>query len=348
MQKNTRYFVIDFLKLVAIIGVIIIHTSTAFIDRSVNFSPQFDVLVFINQIFRFSVPLFFASSGVILALIYNKHFSTLTFYRKRLVRIFPPYVFWFLVYYFFVFPHSFSSIFSDTFLKSFLYGTASYQLYFIPIIVILYFLFPIFIKFKDIFLSKFFLSLLAALTIIFLSFVFYADFKPTSISPFRGTLYNIFPFLLGMYVGVHYEKMSKLFNRHKRKFYILSVLSGAILFIEALMLFAATQADRFLRDQWRFTVIFYTCFASIALFNVYNLRFKAAQKPIETLSRLSFGVFFIHVLILDMLLKQIVNPYQLYTFLGFALVTIATLGISFGLVFIISKIPFVGRLISAT
>ncbi len=348
MQKTTRYYVIDFLKLTAILGVILIHTSTAFIDKSIHFSLQFYFLVFINQLFRFSVPLFFAASGIILALIYNKHFSTITFYKKRLLRILPPYIFWFLVYYFLVYPHPLSKIFSESFIKSFLYGEASYQFYFIPIIVILYALFPIFIKFKEIFLSKFFLTFLAIVTVIFLSFVYYGNFKPTSISPLRGTLYNIFPFLVGMYIGVHYEKVSKLFYKQKTKFLFLSLFSGLLLIAETLSLFAITNADRFLRDQWRFTVVAYTCFVSVSLFNIYDTYLKKFQMPIEYLAKLSFGVFFIHVCILNIALKQLVQPFNIYTLGGFIVTTMLVLGVSFGIMAIVSRIPYVGKIISAT
>src|SRR3990167_4455719 len=102
-----RNYTVDFLKLIAIIAVIVIHVSTAFLDRSTPFSFSFDLLLFINQLSRFAVPLFFAVSGYLLAAHYKEVAHPLNFYKRR-ARILIPYFVWTLIYFLIVFPHPLS------------------------------------------------------------------------------------------------------------------------------------------------------------------------------------------------------------------------------------------------
>lgn len=362
-----RNFAIDFLKTVAIFAVILIHVTTPFLDKFVPFSFSFDLLLLLNQFSRFAVPLFFLSSGFLLALKYTNTFSIIPFfsfekkannsqplesnigefYKKRVLRILPPYLFWVLIYYLFVFPHSFQSLFSWTFVNSFLTGNASYQLYFIPGIFVLYLLFPFFIKYKSFFLSKSFLISFFLFACIILSFIYYANYKLPLYPPFRAAFYNAFPFLIGILSALYFEKTKQIMRRYFTFFVSAGIILGSIIFSESFYLFKEFQFKRFLIEQWRPSVMMYGIVSAVVFTGIYETYLKTYSKQILFLSKFSFGVFFIHVAILDLIIP-VVNFLNLFNLPGFFLSLIAVFTLSYGIIYIVSKIPKIGSIISAT
>src|SRR5258708_3540298 len=103
-QKQKQYNpAIDLLRISAIIGVIFIHTTTKTLEASNYDLVKIPWTLFLNQIFRFAVPLFFMISGFVLELNYPFHVNYFTYLKKRCVRILMPYIFWSAIYYFFVY-----------------------------------------------------------------------------------------------------------------------------------------------------------------------------------------------------------------------------------------------------
>lgn len=132
---------IDILKLLAVTAVILIHA--------------FPNVVVLNQICRFSVPLFVALSGYGLVMGYShKSLNLVDFFRKRLLRLLPWYLFFatldiLTITYIF---HQNTAIYRDLPLwKLYVLGRADIHLYFVPMIFQLYLLFPLlFFLFKKI------------------------------------------------------------------------------------------------------------------------------------------------------------------------------------------------------
>lgn len=137
---------IDILKAIAIIAVILIHTTSIsfrFIKpENINYYLIFD------QILRFSVPLFVATSGFLLAAKYlNQTLEIKEFFQKRALKLIPLYLVWTGIIYYYL--HYLSaehqaqfSVFQIIFL-----GKADYHLYFVPMLFQLYLLFPIVLYF---------------------------------------------------------------------------------------------------------------------------------------------------------------------------------------------------------
>ena len=340
-----RYYEIDFLKLIAIIAVVLIHVSTAFIDRSSPFSFDFFILVTLNQISRFAVPVFFAASGLLLALHYSSIPSPLHFYKRRL-RLLVPYTFWVLIYFLIIFPHPLKDIFQVNFIYQYLTGSPSYQLYFIPTLFILYLLFPLFINYKKLLLSK---KLLVTLTIfesILLSTTYFTDSQIPLFSPIRIALYNLFPFVLGIYAGLNFEKTVKIIHVAFTSCIALMTLFGTITITEALSMFTSSGNGNFLRNQWRMSVMFYSVACFVVFYVFDNKYLKRWNKMILSLSALSFGVYFIHIAILDFYLK-IIDAYKFFNLTSFIFGFIIISGLSFLLNFIFSKIPYIRTLSGA-
>src|SRR5579872_6838550 len=129
---------VDLLRILAILAVVFIHTTTRTLEASRYNIPTLSWTLFLNQIFRFAVPMFFLISGFVLELNYNSKIEYKIYAKKRVSKIFVPYVFWSFFYFLFVYPVWHFSVFSLSFIYILITGNSSYQLYFIPVLIIFY------------------------------------------------------------------------------------------------------------------------------------------------------------------------------------------------------------------
>ncbi|MBI3342386.1 acyltransferase [Candidatus Curtissbacteria bacterium] len=137
-----RIAAIDILKALAIIAVILIHTTSVSFNYVKLASIQ-NLLIF-DQFLRFSVPLFVATSGYLLAIKYlNQNLKLSEFFQKRALKLLPSYLVWTAIIYIYLHyfthePQQHYSLFEIIFL-----GRADYHLYFVPMLFQLYLLFPV-------------------------------------------------------------------------------------------------------------------------------------------------------------------------------------------------------------
>ena len=88
---------IEFLRGVAILAVIGVHTTMYFVGTPVTWLTLANL--YLDLIFHYAVPLFIAISGYVLALKYAQNFDLGHFYRRRLGNILPPYLLASLLFY---------------------------------------------------------------------------------------------------------------------------------------------------------------------------------------------------------------------------------------------------------
>lgn len=276
-MKNMRVVAIDNLRLISILGVILIHTTTRnleLVNLDITLLPT---IFFFNQVSRFAVPLFFLIAGFNLELDNSL--------RKRLRKILLPYIFWSLVYYFFVFTRH-----STNFFSALLSGNSSYQLYFIPSLIILYFLFPLFHRL----VSK---PLITSTLFIIQLYLLYTDYfvKPLSFFyPLNIALLNYFVFTLGTLVARHQKQLLVSASRFKYLLLIITIALGVYVFYEGKTQYLSTHNYLAYYSSWRISIFFYTL-------GIFSIFFSLMSKIILPLSQLSFSVFFVHVLILEIL-----------------------------------------------
>ncbi len=145
MNKRLQEF--DLLRVATALAVIAIHITAGYIFT-------LPLAYYWNHMVRFAVPLFIVMSGFLLchADLGAKALPTSVFYRKRLNRVLLPYILWTCFY------SSLNAylsglgnltIFLTTLSKNLLWGTGYYHLYFIPIIVQLYLLYPLLRKWLE-------------------------------------------------------------------------------------------------------------------------------------------------------------------------------------------------------
>lgn len=92
-----RYYYMDVLTILATIAVVFLHTSEYAFSNQTSDS-RWIVAVIIQVTFIWAVPIFFMMSGAHL-LDYRERYDTATFFRKRIIKIFMPFIFWSLVWY---------------------------------------------------------------------------------------------------------------------------------------------------------------------------------------------------------------------------------------------------------
>ncbi|HVZ67561.1 MAG TPA: acyltransferase [Patescibacteria group bacterium] len=341
---NERNYAIDFIRLFAILGVVVIHVSTAFIDRAVPFSVNFYIYNLINQLTRFSVPLFFLISGFLLASKYDNITSPINFYKRRLDKILIPYFFWSLFYYLFIFKNPVSHLFTKGFLNNLYTGDTSYQLYFIPAIIVLYLLFPFIIYFKKYLLTKWFIVLLLIFTAVLLTNTYYQNINIPIDTPFRLAFYNLLPFLVGIYAAIRIKNLNIFIKNMIIPFIISAFIFGFTVFGESTYMFSKTHIDDYLRNQWRISVLLYGISLAPILYYFYPTLLRKYEKTIYYFSGFALGVFFVHVAILNFLL-EVIDNYKLYSFPYFILTLIIITTLSFVFSIALSRIKFLNRIL---
>ena len=89
---------IDVGKALGAVAVVLIHVSAYAMQNIKTFNSTYKVALILNQLSRFSVPIFVLLSGVGLGLSYKKNMGYLKFLKKRLGKLIPAYIFWGLIY----------------------------------------------------------------------------------------------------------------------------------------------------------------------------------------------------------------------------------------------------------
>lgn len=335
---------IDSLRILCILGVVLIHTTTRTLEAAKFNLSDFPVSIFLNQIVRFAVPLFFMISGFVLETNFDGKSGYFSFIKKRFSRIFIPFVFWSAVYYLFVYNQN-----HDNFLRVILTGDASYQLYFIPTLCIFYLIFPFLHKIYKIISNKIFLTLL----FIFQIWLLYQDYFVTEfrlVDPLHIAILGYFFFIIGI-IAARNKDAINLFV-HKWKVLLLLATSGMGIYVfwEGFSRFLATGNFLSFYSQWRPSVLIYTILIGLISFHLFEktkLQFSAVVK----LSRLSFLVFLIHVIVLETTWS--IAGKSLFNLAGTSLAGKilfdpvffgVTAGVSFLVAFIIHKIPKLYRL----
>jgi surface polysaccharide O-acyltransferase-like enzyme len=339
VEKKNRYIpAIDGMRAIAILAVIAIHTTTKTLSASSDI-PGFTVTFFINQTTRFAVPLFFMISGFVLELNYSFNQNYFAYFKKRLSKIFLPYLFWSLIYFYLVYPHPMTSFWPLR--DALLYGTSSYQLYFIPALLVFYAFFPLLHLFYR-FLANKWIMLVLGITQMYLLYQTYYV-RPLSIPyPFAIALLNYYAFLLGMVFSHHQDFLQRI-TRWKIIIGILSVVLAVAVFIQGRTLYLKTHNYLYYYTQWRPSILLYTVVIAALMYILFN-KLNLNVKIIQTFSRLSFFVFFIHVLVLEQFWsfigKKIVGGEIFFNLLFF----FAVAGISYVVAYSAHKIPFLSKI----
>lgn len=334
---------IDFIRTISILAVILIHTTTRTLEASKYNLIGFPGTIFLNQVARFAVPMFFLISGFVLEISWDDRLNYFSFIAKRLSKIFIPYIFWSVLYYLFVYNQN-----HDNFLRVILTGDASYQLYFIPTLCIFYMAFPLLHKVYKYLAIPIVLIFLGALQTWFL----YQDYfvKPFRYEdPIHFALLAYFFFIVGIIASRNVDQIKLFINKWKYIIFSGAILSGLYVFWEGRSRFLATGNYFNFYSQWRPSIMIYTILIGLSFFIIFEKLIK--PNFLQKLSKLSFFVFFIHVVVLEKFwsligknLFDLMSQNSLGKILFDPIFFIITASISFFVAFIIHKVPKLNKI----
>ncbi len=348
-KKNTYLFSIDALRVIAILAVILIHVTTksmASTGLDITIQP---FSLFLNQAARFAVPLFFLISGFVLELNNKSGLSFIEFFKKRASRILIPFIFWSVVYVLYSNSFDISLLLSKKFLETLIFGTASYHLYFIPTLILFYIAFP--------FLHLLLPILKKPITLLLLYFIqgvlLYQDYYVKTLDvqfELRIALLSFSMFVTGMVASHYKEAIYEFVKKYLLIFVFILVVLLALIFTHVYAITLKNNSSRFIYNQYSpLNYLFTGVFASLLYFLLEKTQFL--RKYFITLSKLSFFVFFIHVLIQyivwDYGIEHLIARHGkdfLVAFWFDPLLFGAIAAISFTIAYFIHKIPWAPKL----
>ncbi len=192
MRKT--YPEIHFFRILACIMVIIIHTTaTPVVTLTPNSPPQL-LFTLLNRFSKPSVPMFVFMSGFLLNTLYiGKPLKWLSFWKKRLPKLFMPYFIWASLYFIIYATQGYYPVDLKFYLKGLLQGSFIYHLYFMVIIIQFYLAYPIFhwLQSKVGTEKLFLLTLMVQFLFIFIPLPLQDRIMPTYLSYFTlGMLLN--------------------------------------------------------------------------------------------------------------------------------------------------------------
>ena len=332
----------DGLRILAAFAVVVLHAvAPLFLDSYP--SSDWNVANVYESLVRWSVPVFFMISGA-LFLNKRKELNIGRLYKKNIFRVFLIYLFWSIVY---TLPLLNDGLSLSYILFRILNGP--FHFWFLKILIGLYIAVPLFRAITSNRKTEEYFLLFAMLMGIVLPSVlsvlklfdtrlmvalrdFCKGFDMTFVSTYS------FYFVLGHYLFEYPISAAK-----KRALYVIGILSPILLFgancYGSSLLGNPYQG--FLSNSFVCTMFLA---ATIYLFFV-NCNFGAtrAEKVLAKISKCTFGVYIIHVLVMNLLWKLDITPSTCSPFWFVPLYALIVFVISLSITFILHRIPYVNK-----
>lgn len=288
-MKKTRLDAIEYIRGISMLGVVGIHIGSQYLS---NPTPNLHLVALFEICTRFSVPIFFFISAF--GLFYNMDMSrpfTMADYKSFLIRrgktVMIPYLVWSLFYIFhnailygYLTSLSFGSIFSNL-----IFGTGSYQLYFMVLLLWFYLLMPLWIKLvqwcdnrKLVLLLILQIAINYALDELVNPYYMEESFLKTLLT-YRlnyWVIYYFFTFVLGGYLAVHSDFFHQLMQKHRTaivtSFWLtLALLLGYYYKLEYINGYTPLEGV-FTAHQLCPAGVLYTVTASLFFFTIFTYR----------------------------------------------------------------------------
>lgn len=339
--RNKALAHIDILNIIAIIGVLFLHHNSAM--HTYSNSGTWITAIAVKSVFYFAVPLFLMITGATL-LGYRQRYDTKTFFKKRLTKIIIPLVFWsvFMLFWGVYYSHEIKMPSTPIeFFNSFMGSKFCSIYYFMFTILGIYItlppLSPLSEKQNRGLLRYAIIAFFILNTLIpdILSF-----FKIWTSSSLRLQLVGwvIYP-LIGYYLNT-----ATISKKWRAILYLLGVASIAYHFLVTYLMSTSAGALKIPASEYtQFHVILTT--SALFVF-VKNLKLKLsdkAQKILHTLAGCSFGIYLMHIPIMQ--LEGKLFGLTSKTIIWRFLFPFLTYTICVGIVLLLKKIPFLRRIV---
>lgn len=338
-QERTRNAGVDFAKAIAIFCVIIIHNCGTALSGPL-FTFDWVSAAVLRSAAAAAVPLFFLCSGALL-LNPEKELSVKQLFRKRIPRILAALLVWAFLYKCFdlLAARAFTWENLLTALKETLLFKHKYHLYFLQIMLIVYLWLPVtrlLTKHASEQELRYFLALWAVFGLLFPAVKGFWPFTLLDGIPLQWAISMT-------YASVGYTVLGYYLDTRKP-----AVSAGAV---SACAGFALTLAGTLLMSAKNGAL--YTGFLegmspgtallAAGLFVLCSAETRVRNsKPVELLSRASFCIYLVHVFVISLLQKAGIFDFSPVA-VSILLVCVINLAASFGIWFVLRKIPFVNK-----
>ena len=346
MEEKKRLVYPDFLRVISIFGVIVLHCVGELWGLIPIKSKSWVALVAIDSLFRFAVPVFVMVSGIFM-LSPQKNRGIRELYSKNILRIVTSFAFWSLIYLayhqasdYFAAGGTFSFNLQST-VNSFFAG--EYHLWFMYMIAGLYIVTPLLRKLVQ---SKKTIHYFLIIWFVFCLAVNFIKLVPkvgnyafSALGLFRVSVaveYSGY-YVLGYYL--HNYQIPKPIKAFVNIFACLGTVGMA--FVTVYTSFGSGQNV----TKYFEYLLPMTALQSVAVFLFAQDFFKdknpskKVQKSIYTLSKISFGVYLSHLLVIKIVKKICLSLFPMPTYAMFGVLLIAAVIISPLISYLLNKIP---------
>lgn len=289
-MKGNRYKELDMLRGIAILAVILIHISGVVITSSQIDIETETFFIIINQLSRFAVPVFLFLSGLGLTLSQKMSEGYFVFLKKQILKILPLYLLWSVVY--LIAGNLGQQISPLEAIKSITSGGSYYHLYYVPLIIIFYILYP-FLRGISKNNAAIILILLITVSSQWADELFSTGLLKEQRNPLNWCIY----FVVGIWFAQHLEEIKEKVKARQKLIAMLYFVATAGIVCEAFIYMKIGISLGDATTSMRPSVIIYSI---IFVLFIMTLQFqnKNVTYVLNQLSKVSYGVYLSHAIIL--------------------------------------------------
>jgi surface polysaccharide O-acyltransferase-like enzyme len=366
-EKKAHIYEIDFLRALTVFSVVAIHTLSATSQVYSATTAQTDFMALCVHILHYNREIFVFVTGLVLTYVYfNRRFSPIRFWSKRLLLIFIPYVLWSLIYTKFNNGALDANKFLSLSWTNIYTGNASYQLYYILLTLQYYAVFPLFLWFiKKVYkhpIAVVGISFIVQLIFIYLDFTYLQRGSLSNlpivkdfINQYRDRLFITYQFFFffGSIVAIYINDIYRWIKQNGKYFPPIFLIVFCFYSFYFYYQLAEKESLDYALSVIQPSVVIYSTIA-ISFFSWIAVLWAKKKKMfavIKTISDTSFGIFFVHVMILTYIAQNILPMLSstiIPPFLKIIGVDLVTFGLSLLLCLLLIRIPMLGWTIGRT
>ena len=333
IQKNRTPW-INNLRFLALFGVMLVHASFSLLYNKYDIDYNtWQIGNFYDSIARFCVPIFFMLSG---ATLLSKDYDLTDFLKKRFKRIIPPLIFWSLVYIAYDLIFTLNSPFSikvigKKVLYAFVHGSR-FHMWFIYVLIGLYLLIPILRRWIKHATKKeiHYFLLIWLLTIVY-QFPHFDQYLPDI------TLIHFSGYVGYMVLGYYLCQRSL----PSRVLSILFILVGtSVTFFGTIYLSAQDNHFNEFFYGYLSPNVLLSSAGLFLLFRTLSIRNSRLQALSSFVNNHSYGIYLVHILILELLHYVGINWQFIHPAIGIPVAALSCLVLSIVSIYVLTKIKF--------
>jgi len=323
---RVHIYEIDLIRAITVFSVVAIHSLSATTFLVPKPASSVQLLNLIIHALHYNREMFMFVTGLVLTFVYfRKQFSVKKFWIKRMLLVLVPYIVWTGIYVKINNPDAGLSQYLNLSLTNVLTGNASYQLYYILLAVQFYLVFPLFLWFLKkvahhpwLTLS---ISLVLQLIAMYIDFTYFqtnaiqTPFVTQFLLPYQDRIFISYQFFFffGAFAAIYMNAAATFL----KKYGVLSLLF-LILVLALFSVDFSYHINTLHQSMWyamsvlQPSVVIYSIVA-IIFFSWLALLWAKQKKLywlVKSISDVSFGVYFVHVFLLTLVVSYVVPLFQ--------------------------------------